>query len=104
MRLRAPISLRVAAAAAVAIVLAVVLLGTAVLARLDDQLTGTLDDSLRQRAVEVPRLAAPTPDVLLTPGALEGRLGGSSLLVQVMDERGRLVARSSGLGARLLPE
>jgi two-component system, OmpR family, sensor kinase len=104
MRLRAPISLRVAAAAAAAIVLAVVLLGTAVLARLDNQLSGTLDDSLRQRAVEVARLAASTPDVLLTPGALEGRLGGSSLLVQVIDSRGRLVARSSGLGARLLPE
>jgi signal transduction histidine kinase len=96
--------LRVAAAAAVAIVLAVVLLGAAVLARLDDQLTGTLDESLRQRAVDVARLAASTPDVLLTPGALEGRLGGSSLLVQVIDRRGRLVARSSGLGARLLPE
>jgi two-component system, OmpR family, sensor kinase len=98
------LSLRVAAAAAVAIVLAVVLLGVAVLARLDNQLSGTLDDSLRQRAIEVARLAASTPDVLHTPGALEGRLGGSSLLVQVIDRRGRLVARSDGLGARLLPE
>src|SRR5918998_3975550 len=98
------LNLRVAAAAAAAIVLAVVVLGVAVLARLDNQLSGTLDDSLRQRAVEVARLAASTPDVLLTPGALEGRLGGSSLLVQVIDRRGRLVARSSGLGARLLPE
>jgi two-component system, OmpR family, sensor kinase len=98
------LSFRVAAAAAAAIVLAVVLLGVAVLARLDDQLSGSLDRTLRQRAVEVARLSASTPDVLLTPGALEGRLGGSSLLVQVIDSRGRLVARSSGLGARLLPE
>jgi two-component system OmpR family sensor kinase len=98
------LSLRVAAAAAAAIVLAVVLLGVAVLARLDNQLNGALDRTLRQRAVDVARLAASTPDVLLTPGALEGRLGGSSLLVQVIDRRGRLVARSSALGARLLPE
>jgi len=94
---------RVAAAAAAAIVVAVVVLGAAVLARLDDQLRGTLDRTLQERAVEVARLAASTPDVLLEPGALEGRLGGSSLLVQVIDQRGRLVARSSGLGARLLP-
>jgi two-component system OmpR family sensor kinase len=95
---------RVAAAAAAAIVLAVVLLGAAVLARLDDQLYGSLDRTLRERAVEVARLAASTPDLLTSPGALEGRLGGSSLLVQVIDRRGRIVARSSGLGARLLPE
>jgi two-component system, OmpR family, sensor kinase len=98
------LSLRVAAAAAAAIVLAVVLLGVAVLARLDDQLYGSLDETLQQRATDVARLAASTPDLLDSPGALEGRLGGSSLLVQVIDRRGRLFARSSGLGARLLPE
>jgi two-component system, OmpR family, sensor kinase len=98
------LSTRVAAAAAAAIVLAVVVLGAAVLARLDDQLNGSLDDALRQRAVEVARLAASTPELLDTPGALEGRLGGSALLVQVIDRRGRLFARSTGLGARLLPE
>src|SRR5918999_2204117 len=98
------LSARVAAAAAAAIVLAVVLLGTAVLARLDDQLYGSLDRTLRERAVEVARLAASTPDLLTSPGALEGRLGGSALLVQVIDSRGRIVARSGGLGARLLPE
>jgi two-component system OmpR family sensor kinase len=98
------LSARVAAAAAAAIVLAVVLLGAAVLARLDDQLNGSLDESLRQRAVEVARLAASTPELLDSPGALEGRLGGSALLVQVIDRQGRLYARSSGLGARILPE
>jgi HAMP domain-containing protein len=96
---------RVATAAAAAIVLAVVLLGVAVQARLDAQLAGSLDRTLRERAVEVARLAASTPDVLLQPGALEGRLGGSgsTLLVQVIDRQGRVVARSSGLGSRLLP-
>lgn len=65
-----------------AIVLAVVLLGIAVLARLDGQLRGALDRTLRQRAVEVARLSASTPKLLTAPGALEGRLGGSSLFVQ----------------------
>ena len=95
---------RVAAAAVAAIVLAVTALGVAVLARLDDQLDDGLDRALRARATEVARLAASTPDLLLEPGTLEGRLGGSALLVEVIDRRGRIVARSSGLGSRVLPE
>ena len=82
---------------------AVVVLGAAVLTRLGDQLEGSLDRSLRERAVEVARLAASTPGLLTEPGTLEGRLGGSELLVQVVDRRGRIVARSSGLGSRVLP-
>ena len=101
---RASLTLRVAIAAAAAIVIAVVIVGIAVLARLGDQLEGTLDASLRERAVEVARLAASTPELLTEPGTLEGRLGGSELLVQVVDRRGRIVARSSGLGSRVLPD
>lgn len=93
---------RVAIAAAVAIVLALGLLAVAVLARLDDQLGGSLDRNLRTRAVEAARLAASTPRLLGTPGALEGRVGGS-LFVQVVDRRGRIVARSGALGGRILP-
>ena len=95
---------RVAAAAAVAIVVAVAALGIAVLARLESQLNGALDRSLRARATEVARLAASTPQLLTEPGTLEGRLGGSPLLVQVIDPQGRIVARSSGLGSRVLPD
>ena len=95
---------RLAAGAVAAIAVAVVLLGVAVLARLDAQLADALDGALRDRAVEVARLAATTPAVLDQPGSLEGRLGGSSLFVQVVDPRGRLVARSSGLGSRVLPD
>jgi two-component system, OmpR family, sensor kinase len=100
-----PISLRarVAAAAVAAIVVAVVLLGVAVLARLDSRLYGSLDDTLRRRAVDVARLSASAPDVLTAPGALEGRVGGSALFVQVVDRRGRIVARSGVLGSRALP-
>ena len=100
-----PVTLRarVAAASAVAIAVAVALLGVAVLARLDSRLYGTLDDTLRRRAVDVARLSATAPAVLTDPGALESRIGGSALLVQVVDRRGRIVARSGGLGSRVLP-
>ena len=68
-----PVTLRarVAAASAVAIAVAVALLGVAVLARLDSRLYGTLDDTLRRRAVDVARLSASAPAVLTDPGALE---------------------------------
>jgi signal transduction histidine kinase len=95
---------RVAAAAAVAILVAVVLLAVAVPALLQRQLTGELDDSLRGRAAEVARLASATPALLTEPGALEGRLTGGALFVQVVDRRGRIVARSGALGGRLLPD
>jgi signal transduction histidine kinase len=95
---------RVAAAAAVAIAVAVALLGIAILAVLGHELNGSLDRALRSRAVDVARLAASTPDLLVAPGALESRLGGSALLVQVVDRRGRIVARSGGLGGRVLPD
>jgi signal transduction histidine kinase len=102
---RAPsLQARVAAAAAVAIVAGVAALGAAVLARLDNQLNDALDRALRARATEVARIAATTPDLLLDPGTLEGRLTSSPLFVEVIDRRGRLVARSSGLGSRVLPE
>jgi two-component system OmpR family sensor kinase len=94
---------RVVLSAAIPIVLAVVALALAVPALLRAQLSGALDDSLRSRAVEVARLAASTPDLLTDPGALEGRLGGGALYVQVVDKQGRIVARSSDLGARVLP-
>jgi len=94
---------RVAAAAAVAIVVAVVLLGAAVSTLLASQLQRSLDASLRSRAVEVARLAASTPQLLTEPGALEGRITGGALFVQVVDRRGRIVARSGGLGGRVLP-
>jgi two-component system OmpR family sensor kinase len=94
---------RVVAAAAVAIVVAVGLLAVAVPALLERQLSGELDRSLRGRAVEVARLASSTPTLLTEPGALEGRLTGGALFVQVVDRRGRIVARSGALGGRLLP-
>ena len=94
---------RVALAAAVAIVLAVGLLGLAVEILVERQLRTSLDDALHTRAAAVARLSATAPGVLTVPGALEGLGGGEALLVQVVDRDGRLVARSSAIGARLLP-
>jgi two-component system OmpR family sensor kinase len=95
---------RVAIAAVVAIVVAVTTVGVAVVARLDSQLNSALDRQLKARATEVARLAASTPQLLTEPGTLEGRLGGSPLLVEVIDQKNRIVARSSGLGSRVLPD
>jgi two-component system OmpR family sensor kinase len=93
---------RVAVAAAAAIVLAVALLVIAVPKFLENELKGTLDDTLVRRAADVARLNATAPGQLTAPGALEGSLAGSTLYVQVVDKSGRIVARSSGLGGRVI--
>src|SRR4051794_16938998 len=100
---RLSLRVRVALASAAAILLAVVLLGGATLALLDNQLHRSLDRSLRARAVEVARIAASTPELLTRAGTLEGRVGSGPALVEVVDRRGRIVARSGALGGRVLP-
>jgi signal transduction histidine kinase len=101
---RLSLRVRVALAAALAIAIAVALLGAAALALVDRQLRSSLDDGLRDRAVEISRLAATTPRLLTAPGVLEGRVGTSAAFVQVVDDEGRIVARSGALGGRVLPE
>ena len=49
-------------------------------------------------------LAISTPAVLTDPGALESPISGRQISVEVVDRRGRIVARSLNLGARVLPE
>jgi two-component system OmpR family sensor kinase len=63
----------------------------------------SLDRSLRQRAVEVSQLSASAPALLTRPGALDSAVGGTQLSVEVLDARGRLIARSLSLGGRVLP-
>jgi signal transduction histidine kinase len=92
----------VAAAAAASIVLAVALLVIAVPKLLERELRTTLEDTLMRRAADVARLNATAPGQLTTPGALEGTLSGSALYVQVIDKSGRIIARSSALGGRVL--
>ena len=52
----------------------------------------------------VASLAVSAPAVLTAPGALESPVSGRQIVVEVLDSRGRILARSLTLGARLLPE
>ena len=63
----------------------------------------SLDRSLRARAVEIAQLSASAPALLTSPGALDAPLGGEQLSVEVVDRRGRIVARSLALGGQVLP-
>ncbi len=94
---------RAVVAAALAIVLAVVTLGIAVDLLVGRHLHRSLDRSLRRRAVAIAQLSASAPALLTSPGALESPIGGADASIEVLDRNGRLVARSLGLGGRLLP-
>src|SRR5438094_285134 len=63
---------RVAAAAAVAIAVAVAILGAAIVTVLGRDLHSSLDDALRSRAVDVARLSASTPSLLVAPALAAG--------------------------------
>jgi two-component system OmpR family sensor kinase len=95
---------RLVLAAAGSILVALVLFGAATVVIVGHELRGSLDSALRQRAQEVAELAVSAPAVLTEPGALETPVSGRSIAVEVIDARGRIVARSLSLGAGLLPE
>ncbi|HJS95790.1 MAG TPA: HAMP domain-containing sensor histidine kinase [Solirubrobacteraceae bacterium] len=105
MSLRRPQTLRVrlVLAAAGSILVALALFGVATVVVVRHELRGSLDTALRQRAEQVAQLAVSAPAVLTTPGALESPVSGRQIVVEVIDARGRIVARSLTLGARLLP-
>jgi signal transduction histidine kinase len=94
---------RLVGAAALATLAAVALLGVAVELLLSGQLHSSLDRTLRQRAGQVAQLSVSAPALLTVPGTLDAPLGGREVSVEVVDRRGRIVARSSSLGGRLLP-
>ena len=94
--------MRVALAAGAAIALATVLLGVAVIALSEREDASSRDDALRAGATQVAQLSASAPALLTAPGALEGRVGSRRLLIQVVDSRGRIVARSGSLGGGVL--
>jgi signal transduction histidine kinase len=94
---------RVVAAAALAIVLAIVVLGVGVQILVGRHLHRSLDQTLRARAVDVARLSVSAPALLTAPGALDSPLGGRQLSVEILDRHARLVARSLALGGRVLP-
>jgi two-component system OmpR family sensor kinase len=102
--MRAPASLRmrVALAAGAAIALATVLLGITAVVLSEREQASSRDAALRAGATQVAQLSASAPALLTAPGALEGRVGGRRLLVEVVDRHGRIVARSASLGGGVL--
>jgi two-component system OmpR family sensor kinase len=102
--MRAPASLRmrVALAAGAAIALATVLLGITAVVLSEREQASSRDAALRSGATQVAQLSASAPALLTAPGALEGRVGGRRLLVEVVDRHGRIVARSASLGGGVL--
>ncbi len=95
--------LRSILAAALATMLALVVLGFAVDVLVARHLHRELDHTLRLRAVQVAQLAASAPALLSTPGSLDSEIGATQSMVQVVDRRNRIVARSLSLGGRVLP-
>ncbi len=105
MRFRRPQTLRVrlVLAAAGSILAALALFGVATVVVVRHELRASLDSALRQRAEQVAELAVSAPALLTTPGALESPVSGRQIVVEVVDARDRIVARSLTLGAQLLP-
>jgi signal transduction histidine kinase len=102
--MRTPRSLRVrvALATGAAIALATVVLGITAVALAEREQASSRDAALRAGATQVAQLSASAPALLTAPGALEGRVGGRGLLVEVVDRKGRIVARSASLGGGVL--
>jgi len=90
-------------AASLAILLALVVVGVGVDILIGRHLHRSLDRSLRDRAIEVSQLSGSAPALITVPGALDASLGGQQISVEVVDRRGRIVARSLALGGRVLP-
>jgi signal transduction histidine kinase len=95
---------RLAIATAVSILAAVVVFAVVTVIVVGNELRGSLDTALRQRAQDVAELAVTAPAVLRDPGAFESPDSGRQLAVEVIDAHGRILARSLALGAEVLPE
>ena len=91
---------RMALAAAISILVAMVVLGTAVQVLLSRHLHQSLDDSLRSRAAAIAELSATTPQLLTSSSALETSVGPQPLLVKVVDAHGRKIGEGHALGVR----
>ncbi len=94
---------RLLGAAVGSLLVAILVFAWATIALVGRGLRTTLDASLRTRAQEVAQLAVSAPAVLTDPGALESPVSGRQISVEILDGRGRILARSLTLGARLLP-
>jgi signal transduction histidine kinase len=99
---RRSLRVRSIVAGSLAVVLALVVVGAGVDVLVGRHLHQSLDRSLRARAVEVAQLSATAPALLVSPGSLDAPIGGEQLSVEVLDRRGRIVARSLALAGRVL--
>ncbi|MGI8429413.1 MAG: sensor histidine kinase [Solirubrobacteraceae bacterium] len=95
---------RLVLAAAGSILAAMAVFGVATAVLLRHELRGSLDQALRRRAQEVAELAVSAPAVLTYSGGLESPVSGRQIAVEVLDARGRILARSLALAPRLLPQ
>jgi signal transduction histidine kinase len=95
---------RLVVVSAGSILVAVALFVVITVVLVSHQLRSSLDTALRQRAQDVAQLAVSAPAILTEPGALESPVSGRDIAVEVLDSRGRIIARSLALGARLLPQ
>lgn len=82
--------------------IALVVVGAVVSVLVSRHLHNSLDHTLRQRAVQIAQLNASAPALVTTPGALDSPVGGTQLIVEVVDRDGNIVARSLSLGGRVL--
>ena len=94
---------QVAIASALAILLAVALLGVALHLLLSRELHRQLDSDLRRRAADVATLSVSAPALLTSPGALDSSSNGVGLDVQVVDKSGAILSRSPPCGRLALP-
>ena len=99
-RRRGSLRVRVALAAAGAIVVAVSVLGAGVQMLLSNHLHAELDSTLRERAAQIAQLSATAPALLTSPGVLDVSAGPRLIDVEVVDRRRRIVARSLGAPGR----
>ncbi len=100
---RDSLQIRSVVAAAIAILLALVVVGAGIDVLVSRHLHRSLDRTLRQRAVDIAQLSVSAPALITAPGSLDSPVGGTQLIVEVVDRRGRIVARSLALGGRILP-
>jgi signal transduction histidine kinase len=102
--IRRSLRARLVVAAGGSIIAAVALFGAAAVIFVRHDLRSSLNSALHDRALQVADLAVSTPAVLTAPGALESPVSGRQIAVEVIDSRGRIVARSLALGVDVLPQ
>jgi signal transduction histidine kinase len=101
--MRLSLRARIVAGTVAAIILAVAGLGLTIGLLVGQDLRGSLDQTLHDRAVEIVRLGASTPALLTAPGALASPTGGTEVEVEVFDRHGNVIASSPALAGQRLP-